>query len=128
ASMQRRICDTVVAAVVSVLGLLLGLVATGQDVPAKKKAPAGQAKKKLAPLDMSASADPLRPTFSAQVALPSNTQIEQKLHAIPEYVKVKAWKEVTRALQEILDGREDTFVPVPVEAGAAPRRVSARVE
>src|SRR5437879_13209689 len=46
-AMQRRICVTLVAAVVSVLWLL-GPWATGQDVPQKKKAAPGQAKKKKA--------------------------------------------------------------------------------
>jgi PQQ-like domain len=53
----------------------------------------------------------LRPTFSSQLTLPTDPDLERKLSAIPDYIGVKDWKAVTKALQEILDAPEDCFLP-----------------
>ncbi len=68
----------------------------------------------------------LRPTFSSHVSLPTNPDLERKLQAIPEYIQAKVWKEVTRALQEILDTPEDCFLPK--ENQGATQWVSVRAE
>jgi outer membrane protein assembly factor BamB len=45
------------------------------------------------------------------VSLPSDTRARQKLEAARDYIKVKDWNEAVRALQNLLDVREDLFLP-----------------
>jgi outer membrane protein assembly factor BamB len=50
--------------------------------------------------------------FSNQVNLPTNRDQERKLEAVRDYMQTGGWREVTQALQEILDHPQDCFMPV----------------
>lgn len=91
--------------------------ATGQ-VPLQKKLPA---------LGNQPAAVPGRPQFSTVIGLPTDRDLERKLEAIREYLQAGAFREVTQALQDILDHSQDCFVPVP-RPGKAIVWLSARAE
>ena len=50
--------------------------------------------------------------FSNLVKLPTNRDQERKLEAVRDYMQTGGWREVTQALQEILDHPQDYFMPV----------------
>lgn len=68
----------------------------------------------------------LRPSFSSLVGLPTNADMERKLKAVGDYIGAKAWKEVTVALQDVLDAPEDFFFPR--EAGLGTPWASLKAE
>jgi outer membrane protein assembly factor BamB len=55
--------------------------------------------------------DPPAPAGMA-VTLPSDTRVRQKLEAARDYIKAREWDEAVRVLQDILDAKEDQFLPV----------------
>ncbi len=69
-----------------------------------------------------------RLAFNASVLLPTNRELEARLEAVRDYMKVQRWREVTQALQDILDYPEDCFLSAPPGPDGAPRWVSARFE
>jgi outer membrane protein assembly factor BamB len=64
--------------------------------------------------------------FSNLVKLPTNRDQERKLEAVRDYMQTGGWREVTQALQEILDHPQDYFMPV--KRGPATLWVSMRAE
>lgn len=73
---------------------------------------------------------PSRPQFSTLVGLPTDRDQERKLEAIRDYIQTGDFREVTQALQDILDHPQDCFVPVARESSGQKTVawVSARVE
>ena len=51
-------------------------------------------------------------SFSNLVNLPTNRDQARKLEAVRDYMQTGGWREVTQALQEILDHPQDYFIPV----------------
>jgi outer membrane protein assembly factor BamB len=72
----------------------------------------------------------LRPDFNNLMALPTNRNLERKIEAVKDYIESSDWREVTKALQDILDYPQDAFMPVtrPGSEKTHPVWISIRVE
>ncbi len=83
----------------------------------------GQADPSPAPLQRLPAAQkqpdpsPGRPEFSNFIALPTDRDLERKLEAIRDYIQSGDFREVTQALQSILDNPQDCFLPLRRRAG-----------
>lgn len=109
--MDRTRCKLAWGLFVAILAGMGLSPAAGQVVP--KKVPLKKASlQKQVPGVGKQPAEPGRPQFSLLINLPTDRDLERKLEAIREYMQVGAFREVTQALQDILDHRQDCFVPV----------------
>jgi outer membrane protein assembly factor BamB/tetratricopeptide (TPR) repeat protein len=58
-----------------------------------------------------ATSVPPQPIPFATVTLPSDARLRQKLEAAHDYIKAKEWPEAVRVLQDLIDVKEDQFLP-----------------
>jgi len=59
---------------------------------------------------------PDTPIPFAAVIVPSDTRLRQKLEAAHDYVKAQEWGEAVRVLQDLLEVKEDQFLPTKAPA------------
>ncbi|MBM4070614.1 MAG: hypothetical protein FJ271_16910 [Planctomycetes bacterium] len=102
---------------------MLGLSAATGQVPLPNETPGAKL-----PAANKQPVVPGRPQFSALIGLPTDRDLERKLEAIREYIQTGAFREVTQALQDILDHQQDCFVPVPRTGTRTVGWLSARAE
>jgi len=108
------------------VGRLIGLGAVISFLGTAGMSVAQDLRKPLAPV-----ADGLRPTFNNLISLPTNRKLERKIEAVKDYIATADWREVTKALQDVLDHPQDAFMPIsrPGPGGKAHTVwVSIRVE
>jgi outer membrane protein assembly factor BamB len=71
------------------------------------------------------------PLTSPAVSLPSDTRLRQRLEAAHDYIKGNDWNEAVRVLQDLIDAKEDQFLPskaAPADGKPATRAGGIRAE
>lgn len=66
------------------------------------------------------------PPAGMSVTLPGDTRVRQKLEAARDYVKAKEWAEAVRVLQDLIEAKEDQFLPMTEPAADGKPTVYAR--
>ncbi len=77
------------------------------------------------------SVPPRMPPAASTVAIPTDTRVRQKLAAARDYVKAKEWDQAVHILQDLIDLKEDQFLPpiaLPADGKPAASTHSVRAE